>query len=81
MPGFLTNLVQALRGRTGEDMRFLCRHLLSQRSEASQTVLAHRVINSYRAMNPAQRLRFFEMLRREFSADEAAIRRAATIHN
>src|SRR5271169_6198710 len=77
MPGLLTNLLQALRGRNGSDMLFLCRHLLSERGEASQTALAQEIINIYRAMNPAQRVAFFEMLSLEFSADEAAIRRAA----
>jgi malonyl-CoA decarboxylase len=58
-------------------MRFLCRHLLSERGEASQTALAEEIINTYKAMNSVQRLGFFEMLCREFSPDEAAINRAA----
>jgi malonyl-CoA decarboxylase len=77
MPGFLTNLLQALRERRGTDMRFVCRHLLSERGEASQTALAQEIINTYTAMNAAQRLRFFEMLCLEFSPDPAAIERAA----
>jgi malonyl-CoA decarboxylase len=77
MPGFLTKLLRVLRDRRGTDMRFLCRHLLSERGEASQTALAQEIINSYSTMNSAQRLVFFEMLCREFSPDEAAIRRAA----
>jgi len=75
--GFLTNLLQSLRERRGTDMRFLCRHLLSERGEASQTALAQEIINTYRRMNDAQRLGFFEMLSREFSPDEAAVLRAA----
>jgi malonyl-CoA decarboxylase len=75
--GFLTNLLQSLRERRGTDMRFLCRHLLSERGEASQTALAQEIINTYRRMNPPQRLGFFEMLCREFSPDEAAVLRAA----
>lgn len=77
MPGFLTNLLRALRDPRGTDMRFLCRRLLSERGEASQTALAQEIINTYRAMNSEQRLGFFQMLCREFSPDEAAIRRAA----
>src|ERR1700680_4986810 len=77
MPGFFNNLLQVLRGRRGRDMRFMCRHLLSERGEASQTALAQEIINTYSTMNSAQRLVFFEMLCREFSPDEAAIRRAA----
>jgi len=77
MPSFLTKLLRVLRDRRGTDMRFLCRHLLSERGEASQTALAQEIINTYSTMNSAQRLVFFEMLCREFSPDEAAIRRAA----
>ena len=77
MPGFLANLLRMLRDRRGTDMRFLCRRLLSEGGEASQTALAQEIINTYRRMNSAQRLGFFEMLDREFSPDDAAIRRAA----
>ena len=77
MPGFLSNLLRVLRERRGTDMHFLCRHLLSERGEASQTALAQEIINAYKSMNPAKRLGFFEMLCREFSPDEAAINRAA----
>jgi malonyl-CoA decarboxylase len=57
-------------------MRFLCVRLLSERGEASQTVLAQEIINAYKAMNCEQRRGFFEMLCREFSPDRAAIHRA-----
>src|SRR6202011_2549149 len=77
MPGFFINLLQVLRGRRGRDMPFLCRHLLSERGEASQTALAQEIINTYRAMDPTQRLPFFKMLCTEFSPDPAAIHRAA----
>lgn len=77
MPGFLSNLLRVLSEGRGADMRFLCRQLLSERGEASQTVLAEKIIKTYAAMNPAKRRGFFEMLAREFSPDEAAIRRAA----
>jgi malonyl-CoA decarboxylase len=75
--GFLGKLLKVLRGRRGRDMRFLCRHLLSERGEASQTALAHEIISTYRAMDSPQRLEFFEMLCTEFSPDPAAIHRAA----
>jgi malonyl-CoA decarboxylase len=77
MPGFFNNLLQVLRGRRGRDMRFMCRHLLSERGEASQTVLAQEIINTYAAMDSPKRLQFFEMLCAEFSPDPAAIHRAA----
>jgi len=77
MPGFFSNLLRVLRNRRGSDMLFLCRHLLSSRGEASQTALAAEIINVYRTMNSAQRLRFFEMLSHKFSPDADAILRAA----
>jgi malonyl-CoA decarboxylase len=77
MPRLITNLLRVLRERRGTDMRFLCRQLLSERGEASQTVLAQEIIDTYTAMNSEQRLGFFDMLCRDFSADGSAIRRAA----
>src|ERR1700719_4678844 len=80
MPGFFQNLLRMLRGRRGTDMRFLCRLLLSERGGASQTALAEEIINTYRAMNAAQRRGFFEMLCNEFSPDEAVILRASSAY-
>ena len=77
MAGFFSDLLQALREGRGSDMRFLCRHLLSERGEASQTALAQEIITAYQAMTQAQRVSFFRMLCGEFSPDEAAILRAA----
>lgn len=77
MPGFLSNLLRAMQSRRGGDMQFLCHRLLSERGEASQTAVAQEIITSYRAMDSAQRQRFFQMLSLEFSPDEAAIRHAA----
>ena len=69
MPAFLDKLLKILQGRRGKDMRFLCRHLLSQRGEASQTALAQEIINTYAAMDSVQRIRFYKMLSGEFSPD------------
>ena len=77
MPGFLSQLLRVLRERRGTDMSFMCRHLLSERGEASQTALAQEIINAYRAMNDGQRQRFFEMLSRDFAPDSSAILSAA----
>ncbi len=55
----------------------MCRHLLSERGEASQTALAQEIINAYRAMNDTQRLQFYEMLSRDFAPDQASILSAA----
>jgi malonyl-CoA decarboxylase len=77
MPGFLSNLVRALHERRGTDMRFLCRHLISERGEASQTALAQEIISCYNKMNEGRRREFFGMLCREFSPDEKIIREAA----
>src|ERR1700723_1991654 len=76
MPGFLSNLLQSLHGRR-RDMRFLCRSLLSETGEASQTAIAQEIIATYNSMSPEQRLSFFELLNREFAPDKDAIRRAA----
>ena len=48
-------------------MRFLCRRLMSERGEASQTALAQEIIITYKAMDPEQRRAFFEMLCNEYS--------------
>ena len=80
MPGFLSNLLRLLRERRGTDMDFLCHHLLSERGEASQTVLAQEIIKAYAAMNTEQRRSFFEMLSREFGPDETAVLRAAAAY-
>jgi malonyl-CoA decarboxylase len=80
MPGFFHNLLRMLRQRRGKNTVFLCRLLLSERGEASQTALAQEIINTYRDMNAVQRLGFFEMLSQEFSPDEAAVRRAASAY-
>jgi len=77
MPGFLDKLLRVLRERRGTDMPFMCRHLLSERGEASQTALAQEIINAYRAMNDTQRLQFYEMLSRDFAPDQASILSAA----
>src|SRR5579863_9057443 len=79
MAGFLSKLLESLRGRRS-DMRFLCRHLLSERGEASQTALAQEIINAYRAMNAEQRLNFFKMLNGDFAADKTAVHRAAAAY-
>src|SRR5580692_10792760 len=77
MPQFFGNLLRALRERRGTDMSFMCRHLLSERGEASQTALAQEIIVAYKAMNEEQRLKFFEMLSRDFEPDRTTIVRAA----
>jgi malonyl-CoA decarboxylase len=58
-------------------MSFMCRHLLSERGEASQTALAQEIISAYRVMNDGQRLRFLEMLSRDFAPNQAATLSAA----
>jgi malonyl-CoA decarboxylase len=77
MPGFLSKLLRVLRERRGTDMSFICRHLLSERGEASQTALAQEIINAYGAMNDAQKLQFLEMLSRDFAPSQAEILAAA----
>ena len=76
MPGFFSNLLESLQGRR-KDMRFLCNRLLSERGEASQTVIAQEIISAYSAMKPEQRPEFFQFLSREYSADPAKVHAAA----
>ena len=71
----LTNCLLFLRER--RSIHLLCQHLLSERGEVSQQVLAQEIVNTYKEMNLERRLAFYEMLCREFSPDEAAIRSAA----
>src|SRR6266446_6309990 len=78
MPGFLSKLLRVLRERRGTDMSFICRHLLSERGEASQTALAQEIITAYGAMNEAQKLQFLEMLSRDFAPSQADILAAAS---
>lgn len=73
MARFLDRLLRVLRERRGTDMSFMCRHLLSERGEASQTALAQEIITAYRAMNDKQRLQFYEMLSRDFVPDQSSI--------
>src|ERR1019366_10503624 len=78
MPRFFANLLRILRKGHGRDMLFLCRHLLSSRGEASQTALAQQIITAYAAMDSRERVRFFEMLCSDFSADGATVAHAAS---
>src|SRR5260221_11337898 len=76
MPQFFSNLLRSMGGPRGTDMQLLCRQLLSQRGEASQTVLAQRIFAQYQAMSTARKLEFFEMLAAEFGPDQDAIQKA-----
>jgi malonyl-CoA decarboxylase len=76
MPEFLNNLLQRLRGERGHNMELLCRELLSQRGEASQTVLAQHILEQYNRMSGDQQLKFFQMLAERFGADQQAIQTA-----
>ena len=76
-PGFFENLLRLLRGPRGSDVSFLCHKLLSERGEASQTVVAQEIISAYQQMNPEKRLEFYHLLCREFDPDHAAILHAA----
>jgi malonyl-CoA decarboxylase len=73
MPQFFTTFLRNLRGARSTDMRLLCRQLLSQRGEASQTVLARRIIEQYESSDDVARLHFFRMLALEFGPDPTAL--------
>lgn len=57
-------------------MDFLCHHLLSERGEASQTVLAQEIVKQYLAMSAVERQQFFQMLSRKFGPNESIILQA-----
>ena len=76
-PRFFRRFLLRLRQSRDKEPRALCTQLLSERGEASQTVLAQELISIYEALNDEQRLEFFEMLCREFGTNEAALCDAA----
>ena len=55
----------------------LCRALLSGRGEASGMALASEIVTAYAALDAAERLRFFELLKEEFGPDRTRLREAA----
>ena len=61
MPGFFNNLLHVLRGRRGRDIRFMCRQLLSERGEASQTALAPTLMASFYHRGPSRVTLFSKM--------------------
>ncbi len=71
-----TAWLRNLRGARASDMRLLCRQLLSQRGEASQTVLAQRILEQYADFDAAQQLSFFQMLALDFASERDSIQRA-----
>ncbi|SRR5258708_18375720 len=75
MPQFFSNLLRSMGGPRGSDMQLLCRQLLSQRGEASQTVLARRIFAQYQSMSPVRKLEFFEMLAAEFGLTRAQFKK------
>ncbi len=76
MPQFFSTFLRNLRGARGANMRLLCEQLLSQRGEASQTVIAQRIVEQYRQMDSAQQLAFYRMLAFDFAAGRDAVQRA-----
>jgi malonyl-CoA decarboxylase len=77
MPRFIRAFLQNLRKVRDKDIGAICRQLISQLGEASQTALAQELIAGYESLNDAQRLEFFQMLCREFGPSEALISKAA----
>ena len=67
----------ALRERETRTLTELCRALLSERGEASGIALAVDGLARYRALEPAERVRFFDALAREFSPDPAQVAKHA----
>ena len=59
----------------------LCQDLLSQRGEAIGTALARDLVDGYRALNPEDRLDFFEALAENYPADFEKIVEAAETYS
>src|SRR5689334_3638473 len=76
MAKFIDNLLRSLSGNRGADMRQVCRQLLSQRGEVSQTVLAGQVLQQYNSMDSVQKLAFLQMLASEFGPDNKVMQAA-----
>jgi malonyl-CoA decarboxylase len=55
----------------------LCRALLTGRGEASGTAMSREVLQAYGRMDAGERMRFFQMLEREFSPNREEVRARA----
>ena len=77
VPRFFRAFLKNLRKSRERDIAALCRQLISELGEASQTVLAQELIVCYEALDDQQRLEFFQMLCRDFGPDESLISKAA----
>jgi malonyl-CoA decarboxylase len=85
---FLGRIVDAAAGivrspgeRRASRLASILRTLVSQRGEASGAALALRCVALYRALDDDGRLRFFELLARDFSPDPGAVLSAATAYH
>lgn len=63
-----------------EELGEQCREQLNHRGEASGLFLASEILAAYEALPPEGRLRFFELLNKDFSADPDAVMRAAELY-
>lgn len=69
---------ELVRGRLGgsrkrASVEGLCRDLLSTRGDASGAALARELVEAYRTMTDQERLAFFQMLAKDYAADQARI--------
>ena len=60
-------------GRSGEDIRELCRALLRTKGEASVVTLARSTLDAFARLDAGGRGEFFEFLRSDLGADPAAL--------
>ena len=63
--------------RRADRLARLLRTLISERGEATGAVLARRAVALYAGLEAAGRLRFFDVLARDFSPDRDAVLAAA----
>jgi malonyl-CoA decarboxylase len=73
-----TGIVRTPTQRRADRLAAVLRTLISERGEASGAALARRSLGLYRALDGPARLRFFEILARDFSPDRDAVLAAAT---
>lgn len=76
-----SGIVRSPAQRRADRLAALLKTLISERGEASGALMARRALTLYRGLDGAGRLRFFEMLARDFSPDRDAVLAAAKAYH
>src|SRR3954470_2026418 len=64
----------AQKAKSPEDLKALCRDLLSGRGEASGVALARQILDLYASLSVEKRLDFFRLLAHDFAPDQKQLR-------